>query len=422
MKILVCGARGFIGAAICARLERDGHQVIRGVRDPAGPGEWAIDYTTDLDTERWLRRLGEMKVDVVINAVGIIIERGAQTFERIHTLAPNALFAACEAAGVRRVLQISALGAESGETPYFESKRAADRFLLAQGVPAHVIRPALVYGPAGTSARMFRTLASIPVHALPAGGHQKLRPVHIDDLAEVVARLLDPTMAIDDQQCIEVVGNTEVSYRDMLRTYRASMDLPPAWACAVPGWIMRAAASIGALVPGSPLTRDTWRMLQRGSTADVAQTAAVLGRQPQGIETFIAPHVAAALCNEALATWRARLLKGALAIVWGGAAFVSAFVYPRDASLALLSRVGLHGIAADVALFGACALDLGFCVATLAKPGRRLWIAQIALVLAYTAIVSAAMPEFLAEPFGPILKNVPILAILILLLGEEKKP
>lgn len=232
MKVLVCGANGFIGKAIATRLACDGHQVVRGVRRPTHLGEMAIDYTTDLTAERWLARLDG--IDAVINAVGIIIERGVQTFEHVHAQAPAALFTACRMRGVPRIIQISALGAESRETPYFASKCAADDFLLAQSMGAHVVRPALVYGTDGASARLFRTMASLPVHLLPAGGHQVLRPVHIDDLAELVLRLLDPMANTAYPPCIEVVGNTQVTYRDMLNTYRSSMELAPAYHLGIP--------------------------------------------------------------------------------------------------------------------------------------------------------------------------------------------
>ena len=420
MKVLVCGANGFVGQAIAARLEQDGHQVLRGVRRPARASEVAIDYTADLSAEQWLAKLDG--VDAVVNAVGILIERGAQTFAQVHEQAPQALFAACRQRGVGRVIQISALGAESRETPYFASKCAADEFLLAQPLRAHVLRPSLVYGANGTSARMFRLLASLPLHALPAGGRQKLQPVHIDDLAELVARLLDPAAPAASPPCLDVAGDTPVSYREMLGIYRRSMGLAPALAASIPAWMVRAAALAGGQIPGSPLTPDTWRMLQRGNTADVQPLAAALGRAPRGIETFIAPDAAPALRAEALGAWQAPVLRIALALVWLASAIVSAALFPQADSLARLGRLGLHGLAAHVALYGACALDFGLGLATLLKPGRRLWLIQIALILAYSALVAVALPEFLIEPFGPIIKNLPMLAILIVLFNEERRP
>jgi nucleoside-diphosphate-sugar epimerase len=379
-----------------------------------------IDYAVDHKPEDWLEKVRD--VDAVINAVGIIVERGAQTFARMHTQAPIALFTACAAAGVRHIIQISALGAQSRDTPYFASKCKADDFLLStfeHGV-AHVVRPALVYGEAGASARLFRTLASVPVHVLPGRGDQPLRPVHIDDLCDLIARLLASDIGASPA-CIEAVGATQVTYREMLRTYREAMGLRAAFSIAIPSTVIRISAALCGMVPGSMLTPDTWRMLQRGNTADPRPFAAALGRAPRGIDTFIGEHDARSLRNDALAAWRALLLRIALAIVWIGTAFVSAVAYPKAASLERLSRFGLHGFAADVALYGACALDLVFGLATLFRPGRALWLAQAMLIVAYTLLIAAVLPEFLIEPFAPILKNLPILAILFVLFSEETR-
>ncbi|PFH19083.1 LOW QUALITY PROTEIN: nucleoside-diphosphate-sugar epimerase [Burkholderia sp. JKS000303] len=413
MNILVCGANGFIGRALGARLEAGGHRVLRGVRRAAGPRDLEIDFAKDVDADAWLPRLEG--VDVVINAVGILA--GRRRCDAGRRAAPCALFTACCRAGVRRVIQISALGVERGDTPYFTSKYAADRFLQTLPLESRIVRPALVYGASGTSARFFRMLASLPVHVLPAGGHQRLRPVHVDDLAELVARLVDAPAA--GERVIEAVGADEVEYRDMLGGYRAALGFPPAARIVLPGLLVGAAATLSGAIPGAMLTRDTWTMLRGGNTGDPAAITAVLGRAPRGLRTFIGAD-AAVLRHDALAMWRRPLLLGALAIVWIWTAIVSAFVHPRSDSLAMLAHAHLTGLPALIALYAACALDCAFGVATVVAPSRRLWVAQGALIVAYSAVIAVTMPALLAEPFGPVLKNVPILAILLILFADEE--
>ncbi|WP_321806036.1 SDR family oxidoreductase [Burkholderia sp. BCC1993] len=415
MNILVCGANGFIGRALGARLEAGGHRVLRGVRHAVGPHDVAIDFAKDVDPDAWLARLDG--VDVVINAVGILADRRDATFDTVHRAAPGALFIACCRARVRRVIQISALGVERGDTPYFASKYAADTFLRTLPLDYRIVRPALVYGASGTSARFFRMLASLPVHALPAGGQQRLRPVHVDDLAELVARLVVAPAA--GNQVIDAVGGDEVEYREMLSVYRAALGFPPAARIALPGPLVGAAAALLGALPGAMLTRDTWTMLRGGNTGDPAALAAVLGRPPRGLRHFIGAD-AAALRRDALAMWRRPLLLGALAIVWIWTAIVSAFIHPRHDSLAMLARAHLTGLPALIALYAASALDFAFGVATVVAPSRRLWAAQGALIVAYSAVIAVTMPGLLAEPFGPVLKNVPILAILLILFSEEE--
>lgn len=413
MNILVCGAHGFIGAALCDRLERGGHRVVKGVRHATAEDERAIDYAGALGPDAWDALL--QGIDVVINAVGILIEKGRQTFDSVHTRAPIALFDACQRQGIQRVIQVSALGVPSGLTPYFQSKLAADHHLQSLPVSHSIVRPALVYGPLGASAAFFRMLASLPIHALPAGGHQRLRPVHVEELAEVIERLLDADAG--DRGVIDVVGGEEVEYREMLAIYRQSLGFSPALPMSIPGGLIGTGAALLDRVPGSMLTRDTWRMLQAGSTGDGAATASLLGRPAQSLRAFIGPD-ALALRYRALRTWQPALLRGVLAFVWLWTSAAS-LLFPRDATMALLARVHLHDTSAVSAFYAAVCLDFAFGVMTIVKPGRRLWLSQAALIAAYTSIIAVTMPETLWDPFGAILKNLPILAILLILLSED---
>lgn len=160
-------------------------------------------------------------------------------------------------------------------------------------------------------------------------------------------------------------------------------------------------------------------MLQQGSAADAAGFQQFVGRPPRGLAQFISGSDAERLRARALRQWQLPLLRLALAAVWIITALVSAFAFPRADSLALLAGVGLTGSLATLALHGAIALDLVLGLATLFYPRRITWIAQVVLILGYTIVITVALPEWLAHPFGPILKNLPILAILAILIAEE---
>ncbi|MGU4704048.1 NAD-dependent dehydratase, partial [Burkholderia cepacia] len=86
---------------------------------------------------------------------------------------------------------------------------------------------------------------------------------------------------------IDVVGGDEVEYREMLAGYRAALGFPPAARVTLPGALVGAVAALFGAWPGAMLTRDTWTMLRAGNTGDPAATAAVLGRPPRGIGSFI---------------------------------------------------------------------------------------------------------------------------------------
>jgi hypothetical protein len=115
----------------------------------------------------------------------------------------------------------------------------------------------------------------------------------------------------------------------------------------------------------------------------------------------------------------ARVLRYALAAVWFATGFVVLAVYPQHDSLALLARVGLDGELALLALYGGVVLDLVLGCMTVWWRRRWLWAVQAAVIIVYSAIILVWLPEFWIHPFGPLLKNLPILAIIWLLHQHE---
>jgi len=160
-SVLVLGSTGFIGTRLTQKLRDAGFRVrltTHGTRPAADAIR--VDYTTDHSVGTWLPRLAG--IDIVINAVGIFVEQGPRTFRALHTTAPVAVFEACAHAGVQHVVQISALGADTGTTEYFRSKRRADEYLMGLPLRWTIIQPSLVYGEQGRSSHLFRVLASMP--------------------------------------------------------------------------------------------------------------------------------------------------------------------------------------------------------------------------------------------------------------------
>lgn len=109
------------------------------------------------------------------------------------------------------------------------------------------------------------------------------------------------------------------------------------------------------------------------------------------------------------------LIRLTLASVWLGTALVVLCFYPQADSLQLLARVGLQGTAAVVLLHLSTAFDLLLGILTLLWPHKTLWLIQALLILGYSVIISIFLPEYWQHPFGPMLKNLPILLLLWLL-------
>ena len=377
-----------------------------------------VDFTRDFEPAQWRPRL--QGVDAVINAVGLIREGRGATFDAVHVRAPRALFAAAAEVGVRRVIQISALGADdAAASEYHISKRRADDFLSAMPLSAAIVQPSLVYGRGGASARLFDGLAGLPVVPLPDGGRQRIQPIHIDDLVPAVVALLERDAWRVGR--VALVGPAPITIRDYLAALRIGMALPPARTVSVPRQLLVAGARIGDRVPAVPLDSATLGMLERGNTADARATRQLLGRDPRPPLQFIGPGERRLVRHDAQLQWLAPLLRVSIAAMWIVTGLVSLAVYPLADSYALLARAGITGRAAPLALGGAALLDIALGAAALALRRRWVWWAQIALILAYTAIITWHLPEFWAHPYGPVLKNVPILAALLLLAHLEDR-
>ena len=163
-------------------------------------------------------------------------------------------------------------------------------------------------------------------------------------------------------------------------------------------------------------------MLLRGNTAPAEPFARLLGRPPRAVDEFIAADDAPALRTQALLALWLPVLRVALAVMWLWTAAVSLGLYPIQDSLALLARVGLHGTSATLALYGAALLDLALGVLTLAAPAtwrRPVWAAQLLLIAGYTLLITVFLPEYWLHPYGPISKNLPVLAAIGLLWALE---
>lgn len=330
MKVLVLGATGLIGSHVLRGLRAAGCEAVGASRRrPADQprGDWMeIDFGRMTAESDWLPLLAG--VDAVVNCVGIIREARDGDFDRLHRAAPVALFAACERLGVRRVVQVSALGSHpDAATAYWRSKGAAEADLMARRLSAVIVRPSLVYGEEGASSVMFRMLATLPVLMMPMAHGAKVQAIHVDDLTAVLVKLVLAEGEVP--RGLALVGPRATTMAGYLGALRSGMRGTPSLVLDLPLPVARIVARVAGLIPSSALTPDSLRMLEQsadgGNTADAGPAAALLGRPLRDPASFARPDQRAA----ATWTWGAPLLAMTMALLCLAAAYVYWFAWPR---------------------------------------------------------------------------------------------
>ncbi len=428
MKVLVCGASGCVGGALASALRSRGHSVVAGTRGAVdGPHAMAVDFMQPTTPAAWAQRLHERGIEAVVNCVGILIPARGQSFERVHAQGPVELFRGAAAAGVRRVVQVSALGVggdpNSLATPYLHSKLIADDAVASLPLQWAVVRPSLVYGPRSQSGRLFSTLASLPLVGLPGRGRQPVAPVHVFELAEAIVRLLEQEAAPNG--IFEIGGPQAMTYRAMLATYRQALGLGDAVWLPVPMALMKFGARLAEAAPQQVFARDTLGMLERGSVPADNALQHLLGRAPSTLA-----HGLSISRPEPLVDLRVSLsppvalaLRASLAFMWIYTAAISACLPHESGVLELLARCGFAGAWGVAALAFSCGLNITLGSLTLWRPRPWLYAIQAGAVIGYTLTAAIHMPELTIDHCGPLVKNLPILvAVLLLWMAAPARP
>lgn len=426
MRILVTGANGFIGRHITAALLGAGHDVVAAVRAVAEvrrifPEVTAIaaDMNADTGPEAWVPRLAG--VDAVVNCAGILQGSRGQSIEAVHYLGPKALFDACARCGLRRVIQISAISADDAAgTAYARTKKQADDYLRSLDLDWIVLRPSLVYGEGshgGTS--LLRAMAALPF-AIPlvGRGDQVFQPIHMDDLTAAVVRCLEaPDLG---RVTLAPVGPDTLTAKEILLQLRSWLGLAPVPTLSVPMPLIRALARLGDWIGGGPLNTTALRQLEYGNAAPARPFIEALGIEPRSMAAALA-----ARPSQVQDRWHARLyfvrrlLRWTLGVFWLLSGLIG-LLAPAGAMLAHGAALGLSGAAVAWAVGAGSLVDVAIGIGLLLRyrPGLMAAV-QVLVVLGYTLALSVAEPALWADPLGPLLKNLPVLAAALALAGLE---
>ncbi len=418
MRVLLTGATGFIGSAVFARLQGAGHEVVAVSRRSSSaarrlaPARWVrLDLAGALRPEDWRPHLAG--IDAVVNCAGVLQDGAADSTAALNRDAPAALFAACEAAGVRRIVHLSAIGADRDPVSAFSrTKREGDAALAGRDIDWVILRPSVVVGRAayGGSA-LFRGLASLP--ALPdVPNSGELQIVQLDEVVETVLFFLDP--AAPARICLDLAGPERLSFGEVVATYRRWLGHPPARR--IPGSFLlplayRAGDLAGRLGWRPPVRTNARREIVRGATGDPGPWTAATGIRPRPLSEALAAEPASVqerwFANLYLLKPLILIVFAAFWIVTGlislGPGFAAGEALMREAGAGPLATAGvIAGALADIAI------GLGVVWRRTARPA--LW-AALGLSLAYLAAASLLAPWLWAEPLGPLSKIFPIMAL-----------
>ncbi|BBO22331.1 MAG: NADH dehydrogenase [Candidatus Desulfobacillus denitrificans] len=263
-NILLIGGSGFLGSRVAGRLAARGHRLTVPTRHRERARRLLVLPTvevleTDVHDDACLAGLVAGK-DAVINLVGILHGRHGlpygPDFARAHVELPKRIAAACRAAGVRRLIHVSALNADpKGPSQYLRSKGEGEAVLRAAGAALEltIFRPSVVFGPEDAFLNLFAALQRrFPL--MPLGNPQaKFQPVHVEDVAQAIVASLDRRDSIG--QAYGCCGPKVYTLAELVR-YVGEQIGRPRPILALPEALARLQAGLLELLPNPPLSVD----------------------------------------------------------------------------------------------------------------------------------------------------------------------
>jgi NADH dehydrogenase len=294
----VFGGAGFIGRHIVQRLAKQGYIVRVAGRDTEKAGKLrtlgavaqVVPVAASVTDEASVAR-AVAGAEVVINLVGILFERKAGDFSRIQAEGAGRVARLAAAAGARKLVHLSAIGADAGSESLYARTKAEGEAAVREAFPAAtILRPSVVFGPEDQFFNRFAGLAAVlPIMPVVSGG-TRFQPVYVGDVADAAMAAI----ARDDAagKTYELGGPRAMSMREVLAYVleatgrrRMMVDLPDR--------LVEFQARMGEKLPTPPLTRDQLILLRRDNlVAEGALTLADLGIAAKAVEAIVPGYLA----------------------------------------------------------------------------------------------------------------------------------
>jgi NADH dehydrogenase len=299
MRVLVLGGAGFLGRHVVAALAARGHDVVVGSR--AGGrvahlrgtlnvrmGWRQVRFERLTSAGGWDAALGD--VDIVVNCVGILRERGAATYERIHHFAPATLAADCARLHVR-FIHISALGLhDAARSRFIGSKLRGERAIQASGAQFTIVRPSLLDGDGGYGARWLRALARLPLHCVPADAVGRIAVLDAGDAGRAIAWLCELGAGATCE--VELGGADSFTLDEHLAVLRASIGRSPARVLRIPKLLARLASHACDVLHLSPFSFGHLELLRRDNVPADHWLPLLLDAPPRAVGARVVARIA----------------------------------------------------------------------------------------------------------------------------------
>jgi NADH dehydrogenase len=301
LSICVLGGTGFVGSRLVTRLVAAGHRVKVLTRNRERHRHLLVLPELNLVNAN-VHDAGGLavqfkSVDVVINLVGILNERGhgGSGFQTVHTELARKVAATCRSAGVTRLLHMSSLGADAqaGPSHYLRTKGEAEQVIrteCADAVDFVIFRPSVMFGPGDSFVTRFaRLLRLVPLVFPLARAPARFAPVYVGDVVEAMLRSLPGGAA--SERSLELCGPDVMTLREIVAFTARTLGLRR-WIVGLPDFLARIQGVVLGLVPGKPFSLDNFRSLTVDSVCR-ENGFAVLGIEPQSMPGIVRQYLGA---------------------------------------------------------------------------------------------------------------------------------
>lgn len=280
--IFVAGGTGFIGTALIAALKEEGHAVrclVRASRKGSRCEEMGFETVPGDITEGESLRGALEGVRMVVHLVGIIEERGKQTFKKVHVEGTRNLLEEAKRAGVRHFFYQSAIGADLGSwAVYHRTKAEAEEMVKASGIPYTIFRPSLVIGHGGGFIEKLQGIIKTgPVIPVPGKGEAKLQPIYVGDLVKCILKTVDNPGALG--RTYELGGPEHLTYNQVVKTVAAAMGVEKPLVH-IPSALAALGVKILQWTPLRPATLEQLRLLNTDNICERDSVRKNFGFEP----------------------------------------------------------------------------------------------------------------------------------------------